>query len=327
MNLSHLFVIANIIASIGIALGALSYWKFRHKISLASVLDGVKIYLVWLILESFFRWLCFLLSWNKEIRGGCLSVFLAALQITVILACTRYLIQKRQRTYGWKDAIGFGIGYGVTPILGYNILLLAAIAGGKSFPLHGAWISPVAVHCISAGMNWFLLLGGLAGIIATVIIYTFVCGALIYAVEHKSWRWAAAASIYGIGAFAIQGFLYFLLDFPAFFNASMSFVNEGAGLESIIAILCNATFSSLFSLLVLLNSLVFAGFGILGLRSLRQSWQREASATTPITPEMKTSVRQPLATPPKERLQPPQARPKTPQQKKSKNNKIKKKRH
>lgn len=200
------------IGMMAIALGTVTYWKAHSKVALSFFLWGAAAWIVGVALKLIAAIpQSAIITGSRELLPRYLSesvLWLYMGLLTGIFECGMALVfasrVKKIRQADWKEAAGFGFGFGAVEALlmglgSLGLALLATLAPDR--------LPPTLLEIPASAMD--AILGFSAPIVERIIfvvIHAFSCLLIVYAVQTKDWKWFWAAFLYKTVVDGIAGF-------------------------------------------------------------------------------------------------------------------------
>jgi uncharacterized membrane protein YhfC len=155
-----------------------------------------------------------------------------------------FALTKKIRKSNWREAVGFGIGFGAIEAFLLGLFSLIVITLIILIPDK---LPPELLQSASSGSNSIWIIPApILERASAVLLHTFSCVLIIYAVQTRKWKWFWVSFIYKTAADAIAGFVQ---------------LTYGSGnLTTLNTWMLEAVF------------LIFGLVGFWGLRSFRSDW-------------------------------------------------------
>jgi uncharacterized membrane protein YhfC len=197
-----------------VAIATVVYWKVHSRILWRLFLWGALAWIVGVAMKSTSSILLMPIVLNriretlpKYSSEPALWIYIGLL--TGVFECGATLgfaYIKRIRTSMWKEAVGFGLGFGAVEALlvgaaSFVLVLLVILMPDK--------LPPQLVKLATSGTNSLLVIPApIVERITAVLLHAFSCLLIVYAVQTKAWRWFWVSFFYKTAVDAIAGFLH-----------------------------------------------------------------------------------------------------------------------
>ncbi len=213
--MNPLFLLSGI-GMMAIALGTVVYWKFQSKVATAFFLWGAVAWAVGVVLKGIAAIpQSSIIATTREILPRFFSepvlwlymgLLTGVFECGAVLAFTYFI--KKLRHADWKEAVGFGAGFGAVEAflvgLGSFLWILLLIL----FPEIQNRLPSEYKFLVAEPDSLLVIPAGILERVTAIFIHTFSSILIIYAVQSREWRWFLVSFFYKTTVDAIAGFVY-----------------------------------------------------------------------------------------------------------------------
>lgn len=196
---------------IAVAIVPVFYWRQKSEVALRFFLWGALAWVVGIVLKSIASLPTPTVVANvRNILPGFLAESILWLFIGLLTgvfeggATLGFAQINKIRTSTWSEAVGFGLGFGAIEAFllgGYSLLTVALIV------LVPDKLSPELLQLASSGNNsLWLIPAPIVERASAVLLHTFSCVLIIYAVQTRKWKWFWVSFFYKTAVDAVAGF-------------------------------------------------------------------------------------------------------------------------
>jgi uncharacterized membrane protein YhfC len=122
---------------------------------------------------------------------------------------------RRMRTAGWKESVGFGLGFGAIEALWVGIIALVLVLLYILVPerLPSELSQAATFYGVYRDSPFWVIPAPIIQRITAILVHAFSSLLIIYAVQRKIWRWFWLSFLYKTTVDAIAGFIHLTYGF------------------------------------------------------------------------------------------------------------------